>query len=359
MNKAVWTVGLAVFTMFFGAGNMVLPLMLSQKWLNEWPLAFCGFLITGVIVTFFGLIAAVLCGKIKDYFTPLGVVFGLLMQLVLISIEGPFGVVPRSMIVAFGGVKSIFPELSNMVFYAISCISLFFLARNKMAIVTVIGQYLTPLMLAFLSVLVISTAMNENTISGDLVCSSEAFRDGLLTGYLTYDLPGAIYFTGIAISYLKAMGESKKSRLIYGIKASMISGSLLIIVYASFVYLGLSYSDLIADVAPEHILPTIVKGALGPASTYIFAGFVVIACLTTAVAAITIWTDFIFKLSKEVIPRQLILAGSLLLAFVISTLDFMGLMHVLSPVLNILYPILIILTFYNISIHLKDIIQKS
>ena len=80
MNRTVLTVGFAVFTMFFGAGNMVLPLYLMQKWPNHWFPAFVGFCITGVLVTLLGLIAAVLTGgDVKKFFAPLGFTAGLLL----------------------------------------------------------------------------------------------------------------------------------------------------------------------------------------------------------------------------------------------------------------------------------------
>jgi len=155
MNRTVLTVGFAVFTMFFGAGNMVLPLYLMQKWPNHWFPAFVGFCITGVLVTLLGLIAAVLTGgDVKKFFAPLGFTAGLFLQIILIAIEGPFGIVPRSFIIAYGAIKTLWP-INPHIFCLISCLTVFFLAINKHRIVKIIGNILTPAMLIFLALIVI------------------------------------------------------------------------------------------------------------------------------------------------------------------------------------------------------------
>lgn len=354
MNRSIITVGFAVFTMFFGAGNMVLPLFLMQKWPDNWLPAFVGFCITAVFVTLLGLIASVLVkGDIKKFFSPLGFMGSIALQTVLIAIEGPFGIVPRSMIVAYGGVKTIWPELNQYLFYLISIIIIFVLAIDRHRIVKVIGNIVTPVMLIFL-LLIIGYSFDiygfkDISISFN---NSEALIDGLLEGYLTYDLPAAIYFTSIAMVYLTAISNKEEDILSNGIKSSLICASLLIFVYSLFIYLGLSHRELLQDTKPEQILPTIIKGSFGAEISIIFAIFIFLACITTAIAAVTIWTDFI----HHYFPRtnyKAVMASSLAIAFVVCSLDFTHLMKLLGPVLNFVYPILIVLVIYNIVSSLK------
>ena len=351
MNKNVITTGFAVFSMFFGAGNMVLPLHLMQEWHNHWFSAFVGFCITAILFTLLGLIGSVLVqGNIKHFFAPLGLILGLLVQIVLIIIEGPFGIVPRSLIVAYGGVTNVYP-ISQEVFYLISCVLIYILAINKNRIINVIGNILTPLMLLFLILIVVSCYITKGTNGINFELSnSEAFTDGLLKGYLTYDLPGALYFTTIAMVYLKAISKNEQEILSNGIKSSIISAVLLSSVYALFIYLGLSYHELLHNTPSELILPTIVKGSLGYTFSIIFACIIFLACITTAIAAITVWTDFICSYFPK-FNYKIILIISLSISFLVSCLGFSSLMKMLSPVLNLIYPVLLGLTIYNIAIH--------
>lgn len=356
MNKNILTVGFAVFAMFFGAGNMVLPLYIMQKWHDSWLPAFTGFCITAVLVTMLGLLASVLVqGDIKKFFAPLGILGGITLQTILIAIEGPFGVVPRSLIVAFGGIRNIWPEISPHIFYLISCIAIFYLSQDKKRIIKIIGNFITPAMIIFLSIVIGQSYLEFGTDSINFNFNhSDAFLNGLLEGYLTYDLPGAIYFTSIAMAYLTAISSDKKSIIKNGMKASVVSATLLTAVYSMFFYLGLSHIELLENIPPEQILPNIIKGSLGTGFSLIFAIFIFLACISTAIAAITIWTDFIYRYFPKLKYRR-ILGVSLAISYGVCMLDFARLMSLLGPILNCVYPILIILTVYNIIIHLKNI----
>jgi branched-chain amino acid:cation transporter, LIVCS family len=357
MNKNVWVVGFAIFTMFFGAGNITFPLLLTQSWPNEWPATFLGFCLSGVLVTLIGLVGGVLARNTENFFAPLGLVMGMIMQIILVCIEGPFGVVPRCLIVAFGSIKEVLPQTNNLYFYIISAVILYFTALNKTILVKVIGKYITPIMLISLAA-VIAIVVYQNKLAildKDLQFSYTAFKDGITKGYLTYDLPGAIYFTTIAMGYLSVIGGTKKQMISNGLKACCISAVLLIIIYAAFFYLGATYNTQIAQIPVEQALSNIVKHSIGHGFAIIFAMFVVLACLTTAVAAITIWTDFIYNILKKYnVKYNWILIPSLMLAVFISNLNFTGLIKILSPVLTVLYPILVLLTLYNIVTKYKE-----
>lgn len=354
MNRNILTVGFAVFTMFFGAGNMVLPLHLMQEWPDHWFPAFLGFCITAVFFTLLGLIGSVMVeGNLKKFFSPVGIVIGLILQIVLILIEGPFGIVPRSLIVAYGGVNSVFPSLPKEIFYSVTCFVIYFLAINKNRIISIIGNVVTPLMLMFLALIVITTYMNFGVkeINFELA-NSEAFVDGLFKGYLTYDLPGALYFTTIAMTYLMSLSKSKEKILSNGIKSSLVSALLLSTVYAFFIYIGLSFKTILVNIPPELILPTIVKSSLGVSFSVVFSCMIFLACVTTAIAAITVWSDFIHSFYPKLGYKKILIV-SLIISYIVSLLGFSSLMKMLGPVLNLIYPILAVLSIYNIVVQYK------
>ncbi len=360
MNLRILTVGFAIFTMFFGAGNITLPLILAQKWPDAWISSYIGFSLTGVLITLLGLISAVYAGSTKKFFLPLGAKIGLLIQIILILIEGPFGIVPRCFIVAYGGVKTVIPGINAWMFYLISSIIVFYFAISKTRLVSSIGNYITPALLITL-IIVISYAFfaGEQGINFNYSVDSDSFYDGLVMGYLTYDLPGAVYFTGIALVYLNSLSNNQKDIFRLGIAASIVSGVLLALVYIAFFYLGVKNYSLIQNTQPEQILTTIILHSFGKIFAIIFAGFVFVACITTAIAAITIWTDFIFEhLPNKTSKYKITLAISLLIASFVANFEFSGLMKFLSPVLNLIYPILICLAIYNIYISKRKMLPQ-
>jgi branched-chain amino acid:cation transporter, LIVCS family len=351
LNRKIIIVGFAVFTMFFGAGNLVLPLLLVQKSQEYWFSSFLGFMCSAGLFTLIGLIASVVAGDIKTFFKPLGAFLGISIQILLMLIEGPFGVVPRGMIVSFGAVESVFPEVSKKIFYLITIIVIYYLARNRKKIVTILGKIITPIMIVFIMGLMIYVFTNTNTTMPELKMSFESYYDGLVLGYLTYDLPGAIYFTAVAIGYLKSFGSKKSEMVSNGIKSSIVTLVIMVAMYMSFIALGLVYSDTIAGVSAESILPSLIRDSLGGYAHYCFAAFIYCACITTSIAAISIWSEFVemlFSKTKFKIHHIQVLRVSIVIAFFVAMNDFEGLMQLLKPILKVIYPILVGLSIYNI-----------
>ena len=59
-NKAsLWAVGLMLFALFFGAGNLIFPAFLGQQAGENWLSAMFGFLLTGAGLPLLGVIAAI------------------------------------------------------------------------------------------------------------------------------------------------------------------------------------------------------------------------------------------------------------------------------------------------------------
>ena len=60
-NKSlILATGLAMFSMFFGSGNLVFPLVVGQMSEGHFGLASLGILLTGVLVPFLGILAMLL-----------------------------------------------------------------------------------------------------------------------------------------------------------------------------------------------------------------------------------------------------------------------------------------------------------
>ena len=210
-------------------------------------------------------------------------------------------------------------------------------------------------MLIILLSIVVSTYLEHGTSNIHFSAFNLAtFVQGLNEGYLTYDLPGALYFTAIAVVYLKKISKTEQEIVTNGVKASFISAFLLIIIYFLFVYMGLAYQHLLQNVAPEMILPIIIKTALGKTFSYFFVILIYIACITTALAALTVWTEYISEHFIQFSFQQILIV-SLVITFFISLLSFNKLMNLLGPVLNIVYPILVLLTIYNIFKHFHQL----
>ena len=56
-KASLWAVGLMLFALFFGAGNLIFPAYLGQQAGESWLSAMTGFLLTGAGLPLLGVIA--------------------------------------------------------------------------------------------------------------------------------------------------------------------------------------------------------------------------------------------------------------------------------------------------------------
>lgn len=354
MLREILVSGGAIFAMFFGAGNMVFPVILGQQWGPYWVSAISGFSLTGIFVPLLGLISIVLLrGNSDKFFGCLGIKLSILMQACIMIIEGPFGIVPRAITVGFGGIKSICPAFNPTIYFFICSVIIWFLTIRRDRIVPIIGKILTPIKLSLLIFLIIFGLYGASHIGvTELTFSSTAFWEGTSYGYQTYDLPAAIYFAAMVIGYFyeSNKSQSKKDLLIHGMLSCLLCAFLLGIMYFAFGYISANYSAIINGLPKEDMLPILVKISIGNFSYYLFGAIIFIACITTAVAATSIWSTFIDNLfpDSKLVTHERVVVCSVIIAFLIANLGFDAIVDKMSSVLIILYPILILLTVYNI-----------
>ena len=84
--------GLAMFAMFFGAGNVAYPLSVGHLAQDAHFWGILGLLVTAVGVPFLGLISVVLFGgDYESFFGRLGKWPGFILTVLILALIGPFG----------------------------------------------------------------------------------------------------------------------------------------------------------------------------------------------------------------------------------------------------------------------------
>ncbi len=346
--------GFAMFSMFFGSGNIVFPILVGQQSGGHYILSGLGIFLTGVFVPFLGVLAMMLCkGSLQEFFRSIGKVGTFVFSLIALSLMGPFGVLPRCIVVAHGAFLQVFPSASLIWVSLALCIVIYFLTVNRNKIIPVLGSFLTPVLLvAILGIFVFALIKGSvpTIVAPDLAWSS--FKMGFFKGYQTMDLLASIFFSTFIIGHLQsAAGEnpSEKSSLRTFIRASCIGGGLLTVVYFFLVLLGSIYSTELSQVSPQEMFGYIALKTLGPLAAPCMCIAVVLACLTTAVILAALFAEFLRKdVLVEKIGNKTSLVITLFIAFVISTLQFSGIMSFLGPVIEMIYPALIMLAIVNV-----------
>jgi LIVCS family branched-chain amino acid:cation transporter len=349
--------GLAMFSMFFGAGNVVFPLAVGQYAENNTIWAILGLLVTAVGVPFLGLIAMTLFnGNYTHFFERVGKIPGFLVALVIMALIGPLGAIPRCITLSHSTLLMYFPDLISLkAFSILSCVIIFLFTFRKNNILDVLGYVLTPVLLLTLVIIIVRGILISPDAPLSPLPESTVFLKGLNDGYLTMDLLGALFFSSIVLNCLEsdpvARGDKKnyKKLVFMTLKASMIGASLLAIIYIGFSYVASFNSVLLEGVPTDQLLGALALHILGPYAGIVAIAAVALACLTTAIALAAVFAEFLhLTVTQNKLPYIPALIVTLVITYFVSTLSFAGIAHYLVPALVIIYPALIVLTVVNI-----------
>ena len=348
------SVGLAMFAMLFGAGNVVWPLALGRDSGSMLFFGLAGFIITAVIIPFAGLISTMLCdGQYSKFLGRLGKIPGFFVTLVCMSLIGPFVLSPRCVTISHAAVKLYMPQFSLFYFSILSAALIYMLTRKQTSVVEIVGKYLAPVQLMLLLSLIIVGFIFPSNFLPTTLSAGQSFGNGLLTGYKTADLLGCIFFSGLIFTsirqYMKEQGTLTAKKLaVSGLSAGLIGASLLAILYVGFCIVAGYHGAQLKTVPDGDIFCILSSIVLGNVGGFITNLSVAMACLTTVVALVTVFAQY---LQKNVffgkMNYQFCLISTIVIMTVMANLGFDTIMRLAMPFLTALYPGLIVLTFTN------------
>lgn len=349
----ILTSGFAVFSMFFGSGNLVFPLMLGQTAEAAYPSAALGLLLSGVIMPGLGLWGILLYqGSVERFFHTLGKQAAFWIPLLMLCLLGPFGVIPRCITVSFGSIEALIPGQSYILFSFLFCLGTYLLLLCGHRMIDIMGGLLTPVLLVALAT-IIGTALHRAAPLVPHYDLSQAHH-GIAQGYQMMDLLAAFFFAAAITHHLGTRAPTRQYA--FTLAAIGIGGAILATVYLFLVYLGATYAPALFNISPEQSIAHIAYLTLGTQGSFIVAVTVIMACLTTAVALAKVFIRFMQdQVLANKVPPQVTTVAVLGLTFVVSLLKFEGIARIVGPVLEVLYPGLVLLTLLNIIHHFRPL----
>ena len=357
-KSAVWSAGLAMFAMFFGAGNIVFPLALGQFAQGQNFYGIVGLILTAVLVPLMGLLSMILYrGDYFSFFKRIGAIPGFVVIATILAVIGPFGGIPRCITISYStlgafGIESI-KGVNLLSFSVVSCLLIFLFTCRPTRILTLLGYVLTPVLLISLGLIAVKGLFAMPPIEASRHAPLSTFSKGLFDGYNTMDLLAAFFFSSVVLNCLRGNKQNSDNEgfgiLKVAFKGSLIAAFLLATVYVSFSFLAAGYSKELEGIAAHELLGTLAYQLLGPYAGMIAGVAVCFACLTTEIALAAVVAEFLQKIVfKEKISYRVALGLTLCISLLISTLRFEGISALLCPILQICYPALIVLSILNL-----------
>ena len=349
---------LTLFSMFFGAGNLIFPPLMGASAGSNFTPAIIGFLIAGVALPVVSIITIALSGTdMRDLVSRAGTYFGLVFSVLVYLSIGAFYALPRTGAVSFstavapviGTQSTVASIIFNLIFFAIA----FYLCWNPTNIIDSLGKVLTPILLGLLVLLVFlclaSLPASHDAPTGEYVHNPLAA--GLLDGYMTMDSIAALAFGIIVVTSLGHTGGGIGAKVVRRTStAAVIAGALLGVVYVGLGLIGhvipnaQSYTDgasLLADAA---------RSTMGWPGQIVFGLIVLTACMTTAVGLIAATSEFFNRLLPSISYRAWMILFTLI-SFVLASAGLSSVLAFAVPIITFLYPIAITVVFMTIVSH--------
>ena len=348
---------LMLFSMFFGAGNLIFPPEVgANSGTNFWP-AIGGFLLASVILPTLAIIAIAVSGNdVRDLASRGGWLFGLLFSVMAYLSIGAFYALPRTGATAMetaitpltgwdGAGSSV---AFNVIFFAVTLL----LAWRPTTIVDTLGKFLTPALVALLFVLIaVAMVTGQRTPAAPMEdYAGHPMVTGLFEGYNTMDAISGLAFGIVVIAALRTKGFKPGKSMVRGtMLTSLFSGALLAVIY-----LGLAYVAQTVEGSQDYnsgaaLLADSAHLTMGTVGQVAFSAIVILACLTTSVGLLTATGEFFAALVPKV-NYHYWAVGFTILSLVLAIQGLDTVLLVAVPIITFLYPpaiTLIILTVLN------------
>lgn len=354
-----FVIGLMMFSIFFGAGNLIFPAALGQASGHNIAPAIAGFLLTGIGLPFLGIIAIALQGGrytefIADKVHPK---FALILLSILYLTIGPLFAVPRTGAVSFEiGIKPFLSEdnmlLGQAVYTGIFFFLTYFLSLNPSKLVERIGKILTPVLLTFLVILFIrafSSPLGDIMDAGGTYIDAP-FAQGFQDGYLTMDLLASLAVGSLVVNAVRIKGvkdQMKISRIC--ITGGLLAISLMAVIYISLAYIGATSASVLGHSENGGaILADSARLFFGTYGSSILAVIIAFACLTTSCGMVSACSWFFNHTTKQHISYDRLVLYSSIFAFVFSNVGLTGLISISVPFLVAIYPNVIVLVLTSL-----------
>ena len=354
MSKGeILTVGLMMFSIFFGAGNLIFPPALGQAAGSNSIIAMLGFLVTGVGLPLLGITAiAMQGGKYVEFMNRKTYPWLATALLVILYLTiGPLFAVPRTGAVYFEIGFRPFLTADNLTIGQFIYTLFFFgatyyLAMTPNKLIDRVGKMLTPALLMFLVILFVKsfvTPLGEVLdATGNYITAP--FSQGFQDGYQTMDLLASLSIGTIVVNAIRMRGTmDNKSVSKICIISGFITVALMTMVYGSLAYIGATSASVLGSVENGgQLLAGAVGIFFGPAGNLLVAFIIALACLTTSCGMISGTAWYFNKLSANRLSYARLVQVSTAFSFVASNIGLTQIISLSVPFLVAIYPLVIV-----------------
>lgn len=348
--------GFAIFSMYFGAGNIIFPPYLGLTSGSDWQISFFAYFFADIgfaTIAMFALLKV--GGNVDDLTNKLGKLAGILLMSSIILCIGPLIALPRTgattyemLVVPMFGASLANSIITSIIYYGL----IMFFVFKPTRMIEILGKFLTPLLFFGLLFLIITGILYPIGEIQTNISNDNLFFDGLIMGYQTLDVLAALAFGIIILKIIEAKGyEDKKTRFKIVGMASIIAAFGIMIIYYGLSFLGATSSSLYSSsIEKAELLNNIIYMLFGSNGNIVLGIIVFLACFTTGSALVSVTAEYFSKLTNRKISYKTLVVIVTIFSIIITNIGLEKIISFAAPILGIVYPaaiILVVLVFFD------------
>ena len=358
-KKDLLTLGFMMFSVFFGAGNLIFPPALGQAAGTNTLPAMLGFMTTGVGLPLLGIMAIALAGGeyvqlLKRRTFPW---FATALLIILYLIIGPLFAMPRTGAVSFEiGIRPFVGAgdvtLPQVIYTALFFGASYYLSLNPNKLIDRVGKMLTPALLVVLVILFLRTFWSPMgaVLDPTGVYLESPYAQGFQDGYQTMDLLATIAIGALVVNAVRYRGVTDTRTIGKAcLTAGLITVFLMACVYGSLAYLGATRVTALGHSENGgQLLAEAVRIFFGAAGNVLLALIIILACITTCCGITSSAAMFFHKLFKKKVSYERLLLFSTIFSFGASNIGLTQIIALAVPFLVAIYPLVIVFVILSL-----------
>ena len=217
-------IGFALFSMFFGAGNVIFPPYLGLESGPEWLAGFFSYFMADIGLALLAMFAILRQGSPDGITARIGRIPSTALMCAIVLCIGPMLAIPRTAATTYETslaplVSGFSPALFSILFFLL----ILLLCVRETAVVDIVGKILTPALLIGLLILIVVGVVNPIGPVGEQPLVENVAATGVEAGYQTMDVLAAIVF-----GYIILKSAQEKGHTTPGAQLRVVSGASLV-----------------------------------------------------------------------------------------------------------------------------------
>ena len=352
-GKSLLLVSFTLFSMFFGAGNLIFPPHLgAQAGTSLWP-AFAGLAVSAVGLPIAGVTAVARAGGLDRLAGRVHPVFATVFTILVYLSIGPCLAIPRTASTSF---QMLVPLMGGGAGLQLAYSVLFFTAAFLVALrpeklTNWLGRILCPSLI--LLIVVLFAGCLAHPLAAYYGAPSAEYAalptvQGILHGYQTMDTLAGLNFGAVIALNIQALGVTEPREVERGtIRAGFLAAGLFAVVYAMLTHIGgIAGAAFPGCETGAETLTLLANALFGRVGQVLLAAIFIIACFNTCVGLISGVSEYFHQLWPKV-PYTGWAAFFALTSMLLSNIGLASILELSVPILNAIYPAAIVLIFLS------------